>query len=65
MIFLSLDRQREVGRDGLISYYVVLLVAPEMVKIELRIACIRAKMIGHKFLHRLLSGPFASKINLS
>jgi hypothetical protein len=39
-------------------------VAPEMKKIELGKTCTRAKMIGYKFLHRLLSSLSSFKINL-
>ena len=40
------------------------MVSPEMEEIELRITCIRAKMIGNKFLHRFFSSPFPFEINL-
>jgi hypothetical protein len=49
-------------RLGILSIAGTIMMAPEMVKIELRIACIRAKMIGYKLLHRLLASLLPSKI---
>ena len=40
------------------------MMSPEMVKVELRVTCIRAKMAGYKFLHRFLACLFPFKINL-
>jgi hypothetical protein len=40
------------------------MVSPEMKKIELGISCVRAEMIGYKFLHRFFSSLFPFKIYL-
>jgi len=44
--------------------FILRMVSPEVVKIELGITCIGAKMIGYKLLHRFLSSPLPFEIKL-
>ena len=61
--YLILDSQFFNLKCEICNLQLERLVSPEMVKIELCIACIKAEMIRYKLLHRFLSSLSLFKIN--